>query len=316
MMLAGSGPSSSTPTPFNSFTFSGAYQLENNGNTLDVGTGNEVEYHIDVSGLSVNLSCAKNFTLDLNAVRVELLRNGCARIVGTARDPAEQAAQEQAKASHLGIWAPSASSSPTATAGESSPTATAGERHSWIANFFHWINTHKLVSFSTGLAILGSPLLLMFLAWIVRLAHKRKVNIIIAGVSAAGKTALWTRWREQYDPNPQPSTSRAVARLEPVELRKWTLQPKVIDTPGTQPEHMLAEILRPKGFRGAIAKSRTKHVLVYVVSPCSQQSAAPSGPFDAIYIAKQEGHASSLPLALVRQHDPRIKLEPRHHVRI
>ena len=55
-------------------------------------------------------------------------------------------------------------------------------------------------------------------------------------------------------------------------------------------------------------KSRTKHVLVYVVSPCSLPTAPPSGPFDAIYIAKQEGHASSLPLALVRQHDPRIRL--------
>lgn len=289
------GPTVS-PVPFKSFNYSGVYQLENNGTILDMDVGRETDYHVDVSGLAVNLSCASSHVVDLDAARLELLRMGCARIIGTLRSPDEENAEKYAKAHHLGMWAPSVS-----------PSSTTSKRHSWITVLLHWIS----VNIGLVLAILSCPVLVWLTRRISILFHKRRVNIIIAGVVAAGKTGLWTRWREQYDPSPNPSTSRVAARIDPVQLLNWTLLPNIIDIPGTQPEHLLAEVLRPRGINRA-ARARTKNVLVHVLSPC-RQYAPPAGTqfatIDPIYVAEQKGYTESLPLALVRQHDPRLRLD-------
>jgi hypothetical protein len=300
-----------TPTPFRSSEFSDAYGLENNGNTLDIAAGTEYDYQVDVSGLDVNLACVKNNYVTVKSARVDILRLGCAKIIGSPRNSAEESAQAYAQANHLGVWAPvsSASATPSSSAPSTvSPTpGTSVRRGPWFGAVFHWLGAH----ISLVLAILSCPVII----WLVRrfsiFLHKRKVNIIIVGVVAAGKTVLWTRWRELYDPSPQPSFSRVEARIEPVELRKWTLLPTVIDTPGTQPEHLLSEVLRTRGISRAV-RSRTKHVLVQVLSPCRDDAPRKGADFavpDTHYVAEQLGYTESLPLALARQQDPRIKLD-------
>lgn len=302
------GHSSVQPTPFNTFGFSAPYALENNGKTLDLGVGNEQEYHIDVSGLEVNLACSENLYVDLNKVRIELLQGGCAKIIGVPANPAEAAAQAAAKAQHIGIWAePQPGNTPT------------NNGHSVVWRILHWIATHELISIpGIGLlvAIIGSPWLLGLLAWLLQIFRRRKVNIIIAGATASGKTGLWTAWKYEYDPGVSGMISHLPASPGPqradlisVPAGKWTLQPRLVDTAGSQPDNVLHGVLRRKGLRGRIAELRTRNILVYVVSPGPQENPIPGGnQFNKSYIDKQEG-GSTLPVALIRERDPRVKVD-------
>src|ERR1022692_4286695 len=75
------GPTPS-PTPFEQFPFLNAYQISDGGRTLDVGQGTEADYAIDISGLYVDLSCARSATIsNISSVRIDLLKQGCAKIV-------------------------------------------------------------------------------------------------------------------------------------------------------------------------------------------------------------------------------------------
>lgn len=280
------------------YPYSNPYGLSNNGRTLEVAVGTETNYGIDVSGLQVNLACAHTIgDLNLKKARITLLDNGCASIIGTPLDSAESGAQAKAKSKKIGIWAPDATPTETKPAGN--------------GGLIHWLLTHKLISFaSVGvvLAVLNSPWLVKFFGWLLGFLHKRKVKIIIAGATSAGKTGLWTRWREQYDHNPSPTRSVNRSKLNPVELRKWTLEPIAIDTAGSRPQDVLQGIIRPRGLRGRLWQARTKHVLVYVVSPTPTPTAASGKQFDQLFIAKQEGY-THLPLALISNSDPRFKLD-------
>ena len=290
------------PTPASSpYSFIFAYGISNNGNTLNVAAGAQTNYNVNVTGLRVNLQCAKktHFSSLANA-RTDLLTQGCAKIVGTPLDTAEENAQATAKSDHVGIWAVKPGRNQRTSPG-------------FIARSWHWIEKHKLASISLVLAILAAPLLWKLAAWVAQLFYKRKVNIIIAGVPAAGKTGLWIAWKDEYELGPAgqikglaPTVGVRRTGLEPVELRKWTLQPFITDTAGAEPWRVLEGIRRPRGLRGAILQRRTKRVLVYVVAPCPQEEVASGDPFDTDYIKTQFGY-TSLPVAIIGQGDPRIK---------
>lgn len=285
------------------YPFSNPYGLSNNGRTLEVAVGTETNYGVDVSGLQVNLACANKISnLNLKTARIALLDKGCASITGTPLNSAESRAQAKAKAQKVGLWTPGAK--PTGT----NPT---GTKPAGNGGLIHWLLSHKLISFSSAgvfLAALNSPWLLRFFGWLLGFLHKRKVKIIIAGATSAGKTGLWTRWRDQYDHNPSPTMSVNRSKLNPVELRKWTLEPVAFDTAGSQPQDVLQGIIRPRGLQGKLWQARTKHVLVYVVSPTPTPTAAAGKQFDQVFIAKQEGY-THLPLALISNGDPRFKLD-------
>lgn len=283
----------SPPAPITHFSYISPYQISTNGRALQVAAGNETDYNVDISGLRVNLKCAENVTFSsINSIRLDLLRQGCAQIIGGPLDSAEKNAQAQAQANHVGFWAQS----------------------SGIGKFLQWIKTHKLISYPgiiLFLAILSSPLLLKFGRWIYQLFYKRKVKIIIAGVAAAGKTGLWKAWRDEYAviSKIDPTVGMEPAGIEPVTLEKWTLRPTLIDAAGGEAWYVLQEIQGARGLVGIIGRitrRRTKRVLVYVVAPSPQEEATVGAVFDESYVVKQEGYAY-LPMAIIKQNDPKIR---------
>jgi hypothetical protein len=267
-------------------------QISNNGRTLEIGEGNETDYNIDISGLYVDLGCVENARLsNVSDIRAELLKQGCARIVGAPTDAAEQTAQAQAKANHIGLWS----------------------QPSGAGKFVQWVKTHKLISIpSIGLllAVLASPLLWLLFRWIIKVFFRRKVNIIITGAASAGKTGLWMAWKDEYNAGEisgiPPTAGTHRAKIEPVMLDKWTLQPALIDVAGAEPYNVLQGIQSPRGLKGVVVRQRTKRVLLYVVAPTPEETKANGSPFDASYIAMQKGYAH-LPVAIIGQHNPSIR---------
>lgn len=304
------GPSPSpTPSLINQYPFLFAYQLANNGNTIDMGTGIERNYAIDVSGLSVNLGCARSAHFpNISDIRVDLLKQGCARIVGKPQNLVEKNAEAQAKTKHLGIWA--VKNTPT----QSSKASADHKSASLLKAITRWIAKHKLISASSiGLlvAILASPWLIALVRLAVEFFHKRKVRILIAGIRSVGKTGLWIAWKNEYTGGSagqisglDPSVKPQQAKLQPIELTKWRLEPTLIDTPGAQPWHVINSIRRSAGPKSAARRAR--RVLLYVVAPCPDEQKTSTDPFDRDYVAKQEGYAH-LPMAIIGQRDPRIR---------
>jgi hypothetical protein len=285
--------SPSPPTSFNRFTFTNPYQISNNGDTLKLAIGSETDYNIDISGLQVDLKCAESVSISsIYSVRVDLLRQGCARIIGVPANSTERNAQAQAQVSHLGLWT----------------------QPSGVTSLYQWIKTHKIISYSsTGLflALISSPFILKLCRWIIDIFYRKKVRIILAGVASVGKTGLWTAWKDEYTAITQlhPTVGMQPTTIAPVMLERWTLHPTLIDAAGGEAWHVLKEIQGPRGLRGiigTISRRRTKRVLVYVVAPCPQEDGAIGATFDAGYVGKQEGYAS-LPMAIIRQSDPKIR---------
>jgi hypothetical protein len=162
------------------------------------------------------------------------------------------------------------------------------------------------------LAAAASPWLIKFAGLIVAFFYRRRIDIIIAGAAAAGKTGLWRAWKDEYSLGASgqiadlaPTSGIQRAGIEKVMLEKWTLQPTLIDAGGAEPWHVLAGIQGTKGFKGVIRRRR-KRVLLYVVAPCVDEEVASRDPFDESYIAKQEGY-TSLPMALIRQPDRKAR---------
>jgi hypothetical protein len=302
LIALGLVPASSTPAPPSPYGTSSVL------NILQISTGNKLQvvqyygtyYNVDISGLHVDLTCAQNARLStINNVRIDLIRQGCARIIGAPADSAEEMAQAQAKANHVGLWAPP------------KPKPKPQSRPSSWHKVLEWIKKHQLVSASTIgliLAAAASPWLIKFAGWIVAFFYRRRVDIIIAGAAAAGKTGLWRAWKDEYSPGASgqitalaPTSRVERTEIEKVMLEKWTLQPTLIDAGGAEPWHVLTGIQGTKGFRGVIRRRR-KRVLLYVVAPCVDEEVASGDPFDKGYIAKQEGY-TSLPTALIGQPD-------------
>jgi hypothetical protein len=289
-VLAGSHPA--PPTPYRSFPYAGAGQILNNGRALEVWIGHETDYKVDITGLYVDLRCAQNFAYpNINNVRVDLLEYGCARIIGRPDSAAEQAAEDRAKAAHRGLWA----------------------QPSGIGKATHWLWVNKLFTipgFGLILAILASPILLKLGRWIRRVYYRRKVDIVIAGTVAVGKTGLWIAWKNEYiqrppvtglNPTPRPQETG----VKPVHRGEWELRPTLIDAPGVEPWEVLQRIQRARGLKGlarSVERKRSKRVLLCVVSPTPLENSPNGSPFDESYVAKQEGYLT-LPIAIIGQQD-------------
>ncbi len=302
-LLSGAS-SDSSPTPVGQIPYLFVNKLTNNDQTIEIIAGNLTEYAVDLSGLAIDAACAQKATLSsIDNVRVDLLTQGCAKIIGTPANTAEANAQASAIANKVGMWAPHRSPRPNSS---HRPKA------SVFASFVQWITKHKLISIpSIGLLLtaLASPWLLRFAGWLMQLFLKRKVQIVIAGAVAAGKTGLWIAWKDEYSigasgqiSNLPATAGKHSARLEPIMLQKWTLHPTLIDAAGAEPEHVLQGIRSPRGPRGVIARRRTKRVLLCVVAPCSEEATTSGNVFDESYVSKQEGYMH-LPMAILRQRD-------------
>ncbi|TMR04991.1 GTPase domain-containing protein [Actinomadura soli] len=303
-VTAWSDPEPPTPTPTRSFPYRGVFQLSDDGKTLSVSEGTEVDYAVDVSGLEVNLACAKEFYLpDLRTIRTEILKNGCAKIVGSPLNSAERAAQDEAKRARRGIWG--------STPSPSSTTRSQDDGGMDAGALFRWAKEHKLISVpgaSLLLAILASPVLWKLGGWLVARLHRKRVRIIIAGVRGAGKTGLWTKLRREYESVSQlsPTRGKAEASIEPVLLRKWTILPTVVDTAGAEPWLVLQSMKRSRGIARMVERHRTKLVLLCVVAPCPEEELNGGDPFDREYITKQAGYMH-LPMALIGQQDQKSR---------
>jgi hypothetical protein len=287
--------SQASPSPFSTSSFLNIYQITSNGQQLYVARYGEVDYSVDTSGLYIDVTCAQNAQLStVDNIRIDLLRQGCARITGTPLDSAEEAAQAQAKAAHVGLWS---------------------QPRSGVGRVAEWAKKHQLISASTlvlVLAVVGCVPLIKLIGWLVALFYRRKVDVIIAGTPAAGKTGLWTEWKDYYSSG----TSGQISNLpvtsgvhktpvEPIMLEKWTLQPTLVDIGGAEPWHVLEGIQGPRGLRGAIRRKR-KRVLLYVVAPCAEETVS-GQPINETYVAKQAGY-SYFPVAIIKQ--PAAKVRP------
>ena len=297
--------SQAPPTPTATFSFLNPLQISNNGSTLEIQAGTGTDYNIDISGLRVNLSCAQRASFSsIDNIRVALLEQGCAKIIGAPANSSEQEAQAQAKANRVGFWAPNA------------PPEAHHKNSSWLGSFFLWVKTHKLISIpSIGLvvSIAASPWLLKFIGWVVQIFYKRRVSIVITGAPSAGKSGLWTAWSNEYIPGAagqisqlSPSSIVERAQIAPVRMGKWALHPTLIDTPGGSPEEVLKGIRRARWLKGAIERYRTRRILLFVVAPHPLEAVAGGDPCDASYIDKQAGYAY-LPAAIIGQRDPKIR---------
>jgi hypothetical protein len=307
LILFGLAPASASPAPPSPYDTSSVLNILQistaNGNQLQVAQFNGTYYNVDISGLRVDLECAQNAKLSTLAnIRIDLIRQGCARITGVPASQAEETAQSQAQASHIGLWArPEPKPKPHPV--------------SWFRHVVEWVKKHQLISATTiGLILTAaaSPWLIRFVGWILAFFYRRRVDIIIAGARSAGKTGLWLAWKDEYNPGASgqitglaPTAGVEKARIDDVTLEKWTLVPTLIDAGGAEPWHVLEAIQGTSAFKRAMRRRR-KRVLLYVVAPCVDEQVATPEPFDENYIARQEGY-TSLPMALIRQPDRKAR---------
>ena len=294
---------SSTPTPQDSYVV--ALGLSDNGANLQIlDIGAVVTDNVNVSGLDVDISCATKQTFySSQDIRIELLNDGCARLIGSNQNPQEQQAQQVAKSEGKGIW---------------SPSIGAKIARLWAA-FLRWVGRKWL----TILAVVSFLFGVLGLRWVTKWLdrrqiqkYQRKVRIILAGVASAGKTDLWIAWRDGLAPKSDsaPSIGAKQSKNEPIRYGEFTLLPTVVDVAGTEPWELTKQLKIIDETAGA-RKKYVKKILVFVLSPCPQNQVNGASPIDQDYIAQQKGYAS-LPMAVIGGDDISIRRSDGHYVRI
>jgi hypothetical protein len=285
---------SSAPTPQDSYVV--AVGLTNNGTGLDIlSVGAVVAGNVNVIGLDVDMGCAGKQAFDSSQdIRIELLNDGCARLVGATRDPQEEQAQQAAKSAGKGIW---------------SPSIGAKIARLWAA-FLRWLARNWL----TILAVISFLLALASVPWFFKWSEQRKiekyqrrVRIVLAGVGGAGKTDLWIAWRDGLAPKSDsaPTVGTKPSIANPVRYGEFTLLPTVVDVGGPEPWELARQLKIMDETAGA-RRGHIRRILVFVLSPCPQNRINGSSPIDEDYIAQQKGYAS-LPMAIVGGDDVSIR---------
>ena len=144
---------------------------------------------------------------------------------------------------------------------------------SYFDQTWSWLNAHwqKLVG---GVTFAGLLFVARWLYKMIRAATARKaVDLILAGVPAAGKTSLY---RRLLDPDISPSkideiemsTTVDAKRIDSIDSGKFVFFPRLKDIPGTYLGKIIDEFAQRKRFLGF---SITKIALVVVLAPIGLQ---------------------------------------------
>ncbi|WP_431895448.1 GTPase domain-containing protein [Micromonospora haikouensis] len=231
-----------------------------------VSVGAVVAVEVDVSGLDVDLDCARKLAYrKVEEVRWQLLRQGCAEITGPDEDEDERAAQEAAVRDGLGRWDPGL----------------------W-ARTTRWLKEHWQVVkdvFEVVVGILGLGFVTAFIGKMWAKRYEKRIHVVLLGSPGSGKTQLWRKWKDDSVPFTDSRPTVGVARtpdLEPVPYGKYTLIPRITDTAGSEPWEIRNQLNQ--------SPRRAKRVLVFVLAPRADDAAGAG--FDSRYVAEQKGYAS------------------------
>jgi len=219
--------------------------------------------------------------------KMELLTRGLAtlRDPNTAK-PEYRAAQEKAKSELVGIWALDKS------------TTQAGTFQHGFATITQYLGTIIGYLVSTGVAL-----------WIIQAAirtifFRKKVNLLLLGEAAAGKTAIFLRLVDAHAPREKildTEPTKAVVNKEQhfIPLGKYEITPKLTDIPGTAygavwdaftPLFAGLQDIFPKGKLWDCLFLRTDTVIVMVVAPSKRKSSSNGSTIDSDYVAMQRGY--------------------------
>ncbi|MFI7120756.1 hypothetical protein [Amycolatopsis sp. NPDC049868] len=246
---------------------------------------------IDVAGLDVDIACARKWqfkgTPDSASIRVDLLELGCAKLASANPVEAEKAAEAKAKQDKVGFW-----STPSAATSTPRPSGIG----TW-SRFTDWVAQNWLALLGLLLAIVSVPWLAK---GIDRWRHRWRVDVLLTGVPGAGKTDLWTAWRDNMAPKADAKPTTAITpsnSLRPVRYGDYTMEPCVIDGAGSDPASMLNSIRR--------SRRRNRRVIVFVVS-ARRQNTATGAAYDHDFVAEQRGY-SNFPRAILGAQDKRLR---------
>lgn len=257
--------------------------VESDGDTLAVRKVGDVSAGlVDTSGLAVSEHCARGIRWEsVTNLRERLLREGCAILEADDAPASEVEAEAEGRAEERGHWSP----------------ALGARIERTINSVGRWLSAHSELL----LAILGVPLLGWLAQQLYRHWLSRRVHIVISGVSAVGKSGLWEAWQRGKTNPGHSSPSVRVAdsgdKLRPVPHGRYTLVPKVVDTPGSQPGSISDQLRR--------APWRSKRMLVIVLAP-SVAFSREDGAWDELFVAEQKGYLN-LPRSLLQKQRPVVE---------
>lgn len=246
---------------------------------------------IDVGGLDVDIACARKWqfrgTPDAASIRVDLLELGCAKLTSATPAEAEKAAEAKGKKDKAGIWSTSAAPPPAPN-----PAGVGG----W-SRFVSW-------TVQNWLALLGLLLAIISVPWLAkgidRWRHRWRVDVLLTGLPGAGKTDLWTAWRDNMAPKADAKPTTAITTstsLRPVRYGEFTMDPCVVDGAGSDPASMLNSIRR--------SRRRNRRVIVFVIS-ARRQNTANDVAYDHEFVVEQRGYAN-FPRAILGARDKRLR---------
>jgi hypothetical protein len=244
---------------------------------------NASESTVDVTGLSVDVECARRYYFDrLDLVRVELLKYGCAELTTASPTSAEAAAQNEAKNAHRERWA--AAQETQASTPSASPGAAPESNGLYLRPLWDYLGRNWIPMTSLLIAALGS-------VWLVRYIDRRryelKVRAVLVGATAAGKSELLNAWRDDSSPNLPEAQSHAVTvsrGLEPMLFGKYTIYPTLVDTVGAKPSQLLDQMYRKR------KRFKAKRILIVVVAPTRDRVANEGESIDNAFIEEQKGY--------------------------
>lgn len=264
---------------------------------------------IDIVGLDVSFECATGyrFSGEPSGLRIRLLSTGCARLLDGAGSAEEQAAQAEAQAAALGIWA-AAVTSPINAPETGSPVDTAPEStqdSSWIDSVKDWLTAVWEWCRSNWQFVAGSLIGILGLWQFERWYHMRRVRVILAGPASTGKTALWGALENGSagESNHAPTVgSPAPQSMDPISFGHFTLHPVAVDSAGPDTWHVLDHSTRSR----LSSKWKNKRILIVVCAPTRKDDASSQDVLDSEFITMQEGYMG-LPRALIGSKSPRIR---------
>jgi hypothetical protein len=249
---------------------------------------------IDIAGLDVDLNCVKKYTWDssIEQFREAILRQGCARIVGSTPSKNEQDAEQAAKNNGAGVWKPAA---PTTT--NASTTNAASTEPSKPSEFVKWLGANAVALVSALFAFLAIPALYRFAR---RARNRKRVEVVLFGAGGAGKTDLWIAWAEGNAAlsEGKPSKYGAIQKrvVNPIPLGPYTLMPTLTDGFGGDPAGMLNSMQAP---------GRHKKIMLIVLGPHGQPGRTDPA-IDPAFVQEQIGYLA-FPRALIGDKTGRIK---------
>ena len=227
------------------------------GGTLTIQSYTETEIQkVDVSDFMISKDLIANpskLGLYYSPIdfRIILLKTGMAKIVDSSKiKPSEFDAQNQARDNMIGVWKQNP---------ERKNEATGISEFLW--NVFSLLNNWTVIAFVLG--FFGFVFFRDFFKALYRTIFiERKIRLLLAGDTAAGKTALKATLLNPIISKEEITRLRTSSKEERGKVEKtiiagrYEIFPELIDTPGSQPETVFNTLF-----------GKQKCILVFVVAP-------------------------------------------------